>query len=159
MTFMNKNQNKTIKLNWDYIHPTTKLIFFLDQKLIVTWKNFKQQFKMKRFSYWLPRILSILYILFLGIFALDVFIPGQSLTYYLTAFLIHLTPNFILAVILYIAWKHEIIGAILYVLAFLFLFAMFWDRSFVWIQLILFSPLLITSFLFIFNSIYEKFKI
>jgi len=51
-----------------------------------------------RFFYWLPRILAMLFIGFLSLFALDVFIPGQPLFSMIGAFLIHLIPSFILTV-------------------------------------------------------------
>lgn len=108
----------------------------------------------KKIIYWLPRILSILYIGFLGLFALDVFIPNQTIGYYVVAFFMHLIPNFILAVFLVIAWKNEKVGALLFFAAFLILMVMFWSRSFIWTQFILFSPLLIISLLFALHSKY-----
>jgi hypothetical protein len=104
--------------------------------------------------YWFPRVLAIFYIMFLAIFALDVFIPGQTLSYYLGALFMHLIPNFVLAAFLYWGWKNEKVGAALFLLAFLVMFAMFWDRSFIWLQFLLFSPLLLVSFLFWFHTRY-----
>lgn len=70
--------------------------------------------------YWLPRILGIVFILFLAIFALDVFIPGKTIPYYIVALFMHLIPNFVLAGMLFIAWKNEQIGGFLFLLAALF---------------------------------------
>ena len=73
--------------------------------------------KMTSFFYWIPRILSILFILFLSIFALDVFIPGKEFWYYPVALFMHLIPNFILIGILVLAWKKELVGGIVFILA------------------------------------------
>jgi hypothetical protein len=51
---------------------------------------------MKNALYWTPRILTIVFILFLGLFALDSFEGEQSLLQKMGGFLIHLIPNFVL---------------------------------------------------------------
>lgn len=66
--------------------------------------------------YWLPRILSLAFVTFLSLFALDVF--GQYTGWPLmVALLIHLVPSFILLAIILIAWKYELVGAIVFLLA------------------------------------------
>ena len=64
--------------------------------------------------HWLPRILCILAILFVSLFALDAFAPGRTLWQQLGAFLIHLIPSYILLASLFIAWKWEFIGGIIF---------------------------------------------
>ena len=66
--------------------------------------------------YWTPRVLCILAIMFISLFALDAFEPGRTLGQQLLAFLIHLVPSFILLAILLVAWKWEKIGAIIFIL-------------------------------------------
>jgi len=66
--------------------------------------------------HWLPRLLCILAILFVSIFALDAFSPELSLWRQIGAFLIHLTPSFILLGLLILAWKREFIGGIIFIL-------------------------------------------
>ncbi len=63
----------------------------------------------------LPRLLSIVAIGFVSIFALDSFDHG-TLGEQILAFLIHMIPSFVLTIILAIAWKWELIGGILYIL-------------------------------------------
>lgn len=60
----------------------------------------------KRTWFWLPRILTIVFILFISLFALDVF--GNDLGFWRTllALVIHLIPSIILALILIFAWNH-----------------------------------------------------
>lgn len=67
-----------------------------------------------RCLYWAPRILSIAFILFISLFALDVFNEGYSPWNTLLALLIHLIPTFLLAAALALAWRWEWIGAVLF---------------------------------------------
>lgn len=66
--------------------------------------------------HWLPRIICILAILFISMFALDAFGPGLTIWQQIGAFLIHLIPSFILLIILIIAWKWEFIGGLIFTL-------------------------------------------
>lgn len=71
-----------------------------------------------RVIHWLPRGICILAILFISLFALDAFEPGENIWQQLADFLKHLIPSFVLLAILIIAWKWELIGgAILMVIA------------------------------------------
>lgn len=66
--------------------------------------------------HWLPRIICILSILFLSLFAADAFAPGLTIWQQLVAFIIHLIPSFILLAFLIIAWKWEYIGGIIFII-------------------------------------------
>ena len=72
--------------------------------------------KLKPFLYWLPRILCILAILFVSVFALDAFQPELTLWQQIQGFIMHLIPSFILLLFLLIAWKWELIGGVIFVL-------------------------------------------
>ena len=65
--------------------------------------------------HWFPRILCIVAILFISLFALDAFEPGMTLGQQLLAFLMHLIPSFILLAVLLIAWKWEKTGGIIFI--------------------------------------------
>lgn len=67
--------------------------------------------------HWIPRILCILAILFISMFALDAFEPGLTIWQQLTGFTIHLIPSFSLLILLAIAWKWELIGGVIFTLA------------------------------------------
>ena len=95
---------------------------------------------------WLPRVLASIYILLLAIFALDVFIPGQTISYYIAAFFIHLIPNFILAAILLIAWKWSKTGGLLFMLLSCVMFYFF--KNPLPVNIGLFGPLLLIGVLF-----------
>lgn len=62
--------------------------------------------------HWLPRIICILAILFVSLFAADAFEPGRTIWQQLADFLLHLIPSFILIAFLVVAWKWELIGGI-----------------------------------------------
>lgn len=67
-----------------------------------------------RVFHWLPRILCILAILFISMFALDSFSSGLTIWQQTGAFLILLIPSFILVLLLIIAWKWEYLGGIIF---------------------------------------------
>jgi hypothetical protein len=68
----------------------------------------------KRALFWTPRALSIIFIAFLSIFALDVFDGRHSFWETVLAFVIHQIPVLVLIVALILAWRWEWIGAVLY---------------------------------------------
>jgi hypothetical protein len=70
----------------------------------------------KKFLYWLPRILGILFAIFISIFALDAFGEGNPFLEAVVGFLIHLIPTYIVIAVLLIAWKWELVGGILFIL-------------------------------------------
>jgi hypothetical protein len=64
------------------------------------------------FLFWTPRIISILFIIFLSLFSLDVFDSCNGFFQCAGALLIHSIPSILLLVFLIVAWKYEIVGAI-----------------------------------------------
>ncbi|HLN73863.1 MAG TPA: hypothetical protein VK205_11245 [Prolixibacteraceae bacterium] len=63
--------------------------------------------------YWTPRILCILAILFISMFAADAFNPQLTFWQQVSDFFVHLIPSYLLIAILWVAWKWELIGGIL----------------------------------------------
>lgn len=70
--------------------------------------------KTEKILYWAPRILSILFICFLALFSIDVFEQGKGTGEILIGLFVHNIPAIIMIVILVIAWRKEIVGAICY---------------------------------------------
>ena len=64
--------------------------------------------------HWIPRIICILAILFISMFAADAFAPGLTIWQQIGAFLMHLIPSFILLAFLIVAWKWELIGGVIF---------------------------------------------
>jgi len=66
--------------------------------------------------HWLPRMICIIAILFVSLFAADAFAPELSIWQQLGAFIMHLIPSFILLAFLIVAWKWELIGGIIFMI-------------------------------------------
>ena len=73
--------------------------------------------KVNKFVYWAPRVASIIFILFLAMFSLDVFEGDSGFWRTILAFFIHNIPVIIFLAVLIISWKREIIGGIAFILA------------------------------------------
>jgi hypothetical protein len=107
--------------------------------------------------YWIPRILTILSILFMTMFSLDSFEGNQTLGAKMLGFLIHNIPVLILTAVLIIAWKWEVAGGILFILASLVSFIYFHSFSGNPGSIVVIAPFLIAGILFILNSVlYER---
>ena len=65
----------------------------------------------------MPRILSIIFVLFLTILSGDVFEENLDFWQTVLGLLIHNIPALLLAVIVWISWKYEIVGGIAFILA------------------------------------------
>jgi hypothetical protein len=67
--------------------------------------------------FWSPRILSLCFIAFLSIFAMDVF--GEHLGFWrsMLALAMHLIPSITLLAVLILAWRREWVGSLLYAAA------------------------------------------
>ncbi len=100
--------------------------------------------------YWTPRVAGIVMILFISLFALDVFEEGLSLGEMLLGFLMHMLPSIALAAILALAWKWEWIGFAAFLLAALLFTLLFLrDLPMGLGNMILFAgPLLLIALLF-----------
>jgi len=64
---------------------------------------------------WSSRILAILAILFISLFALDSFDPELSPGDQILGFIIHMIPSFLLAGILWLAWKQPRLGGLIFI--------------------------------------------
>ena len=69
-----------------------------------------------RALYWAPRVLCILAILFISMFALDSFSPDLNIWQQIGGFLMHMIPSLVLAILLFFAWRHEKWGGIIFLL-------------------------------------------
>lgn len=91
-----------------------------------------KKMKATKIIYWLPRILSIGFILFLSLFALDVFSEYSGWDVVLPL-LIHLIPSFVLLVVTLISWKYDLVGVVVFWgFAVFYVFAVGFDRPWSW---------------------------
>jgi hypothetical protein len=111
--------------------------------------------RFKRFVFWSPRILGILFTIFISLFALDVFGEGYCLGGLLIALFIHLIPTYILLIALVLAWRWEGIGGLLFLLLGVSYF-LFFNNQPNWITyLIIVGPLILIGALFIIAKFYH----
>ncbi len=68
----------------------------------------------KQLVFWCPRVLTILFALFLSLFALDVFGEGYSFWQTLIGLVMHLIPTLIILVVLAVSWRWEWVGTVLF---------------------------------------------
>jgi hypothetical protein len=61
--------------------------------------------------FWTPRILGILFVVFISLFSLDVFETGAGFLATLVGFIIHNIPSLVLIAALVIGWRWEWTGA------------------------------------------------
>lgn len=73
--------------------------------------------KINKLIYWTPRILSIIFILFLALFSLDIFDMHLDFWGTVVGLFMHNIPVIILSFILVLSWKYEIVGGISFILA------------------------------------------
>jgi len=94
--------------------------------------------KVGKIVYWTPRILSVIFIIFLALMSLDVFTEGASFWQILVGLFMHNIPVFVLLVVLIVSWKREIVGAVAFILAgLLYIFFVFrnagnWQMALAW---------------------------
>lgn len=98
--------------------------------------------------FWAPRVLTIVFILFISLFALDSFDGDKSLIAKLGAFLIHLVPSFVMVLLLVISWKREWIGTIAFFVLGIAYIIMVWGKFPVSTYLVISGPLFLISILF-----------
>lgn len=117
--------------------------------------------------YWSPRVLAILAILFVSLFALDAFHPGEPLAQQLAHFFIHLVPSFILLAVLWLAWKRELAGGIIFALIGLVTSPLVFMHNYrmnnsIWLSLLIILmitiPFLLIGGLFIWNHLKNRTK-
>ncbi|NLT43435.1 MAG: hypothetical protein GXX93_12225 [Anaerolineae bacterium] len=65
-----------------------------------------------RMIVWLPRVLGLVFVAFLSMFALDVFAEGVPLKEALVGLLVHLIPNFLILIGIGIAWGRPLLGGL-----------------------------------------------
>jgi hypothetical protein len=109
----------------------------------------------KRVLFWTPRVLCILFAMFLSLFALDVFSEGYGFWKTILALLIHLVPVYIVVIVLVIAWRWEWVGAILFIGLGLFYIVFVWGRFPLVAYVAMSGPLFLVGVLFLFNWIYR----
>jgi hypothetical protein len=106
--------------------------------------------------------LSVIFLLFLAMFSLDVFEPGLTAWQIAAGLFKHNIPVFVLAIILWISWKkYEIVGGILFTLAGMaYIASLLMNPNFEWYMiswsLIIAGPAFLIGALFLINWFKKK---
>jgi hypothetical protein len=109
--------------------------------------------RIPRILFWAPRILCILFAVFLSMFALDIFGNGLSFWQTVLGLLIHLIPVYIVVLVLVIAWRWEWVGAMGFAALAILYLVVSWGR-FHWSAYAAISgPLVLIAILFLVNWI------
>ena len=99
--------------------------------------------------------MTVLFILFLSLFALDVFHEGKGPLETVVALFMHLIPHIILILTLVVAWRWEWIGGLLFLGLGLFYIFSTWGRFPASTYMIISGPLFLVSVLFGIGWIYR----
>lgn len=105
-------------------------------------------------GFWIPRIMAILFILFLSVFALDMIEPGKPISTILLGITIHLLPNILLSLILWYAWHNERSGGILFIVLSILFMIFFHTYDNIFSFLLITCPLFIIGALFLLHATY-----
>jgi hypothetical protein len=109
----------------------------------------------KKWLYWAPRALGVAFILFISLFALDVFGTGRGFWATALALLMHLIPVFFAAIVLALSWRWEWVGAFLFTVLGVLYVVWAWGR-FNWAAYTFISgPLFLLGALFLLNWVYR----
>lgn len=111
---------------------------------------------MKKFLFWSPRILIIIFGLFISIFALDVFSEYSKFWEMFIAFLIHLVPTYLIIIAGLIAHKKILIGGAIFIFLGLAYIYMTWGEFDFITFLIIGGPLILIGALFIISYFYNE---
>ena len=109
----------------------------------------------KRWLFWAPRVLCILFAIFVSLFALDVFEEGHGLWETMLALLMHLIPTFVILIVLAISWRWEWVGGILFIALGVLYLALAGGRLHWSAYLLISGPLFLVGVLFLINWLYR----
>ena len=107
---------------------------------------------LRKIIYWAPRVLVVLYALFISLFALDVFSEGYSITETIVALFMHMLPTLVVVFVLVIAWRWELIWGLMFILLAGAFLVFFGGRNDIEGYLIVAGPLFLVGVLFLING-------
>ena len=114
--------------------------------------------KIKKVLFWAPRVLGVLFAIFISLFALDVFMEGYGFWEMIIALFMHLIPTAIFLLVLVVAWRPERIGGFLFIALGVLYIALFWSPDRLPGYLIISGPLFLVGILFFAGRVHYKRK-
>lgn len=113
--------------------------------------------KMKKTLLLAPRIAGIIFVVFISLFALDVFDESYTARELVIAIVMHMIPTFTVIITLLIAWRWEKVGGIIFIILGLFYLFMTLNNFNLSAFLLIPIPLLLIGATFILHDlIYHK---
>ena len=109
----------------------------------------------RRTAFWTPRIICILFALFLVIFSFDIFEEAHGFWDIVVGLLMHNIPTFALFITLYFAWRREWIGTVVFTGLGLLYVWWAWGRFPLVNYFIIAGPLFLLAIMFLLNWIYR----
>ena len=109
----------------------------------------------KRLLFWTPRVLCILFAVFVSLFALDVVGEGYGFWGTILALLMHLIPTGVILIVLAISWRWEWVGGILFIALGVLYLVISWGRLHWSAYLVISGPLFLVGVLFLINWLYR----
>ena len=110
---------------------------------------------LKRFLFWTPRLLCLLFAAFISIFALDVFEGHHGFMETAVALAMHLIPTAALLLVLALSWRWEWVGAAIFPALGLFYLVAFAGRFHWSAYAFIAGPLFLLGTLFLINWIFR----
>jgi len=110
----------------------------------------------RQILFWSPRVLTILFALFLSLFALDVFDEGYGFWGTVVALFMHLIPTWIVLAVLAVSWRWEWVGTVSYVTLGLVYAYFAYGRGHPEWTVVIGGPLFLIGGLFLLNWLYRK---
>jgi hypothetical protein len=105
----------------------------------------------RQLLYWSPRVLSIVFIAFTSIFAMEVLAESKGFMETVLGLLIHLIPQFVLVGVLIVSWRREWIGGIVFIFIALLYIVTQWGKFDSMVYILISGPLMLTGILFLLN--------
>jgi hypothetical protein len=111
---------------------------------------------LRRLLFWTPRILCLLFAAFISLFATGVFDEGYGGWKTALALLIHLIPTWIVLAVLFLAWRREWVGGLIFVALGAAYLILAWGRFHWSAYLSISGPLFLIGVLFSLSWLYRR---
>jgi hypothetical protein len=103
--------------------------------------------------FWAPRVICLGYAVFISVFALDALGGGKTLAANAAALLLHLLPTLAVVLLLAVAWRRELVGAVAFPVLGILYISWAWGRFPWFVSLIVAGPVFLVGGLFLANSV------
>jgi len=118
--------------------------------LVALGPEFETSPRLSSIIHWAPRIAGLAFAVFLGLFAFDVSFTGLTIAEGIRRMAVHAVPSFVVAAVIFIAWRFARLGAVL-CFALAIVYAAYAQGRMSW-MLAICAPLIVIGALFLWSS-------